>query len=149
MFNRDSYTYLILTRHKSTVYREEETLSRLKLSKTYPNYHYLQVYLFLWGDCLVVCTHPITVQICQIRIRLLRRTSNTANVFWILSSLPLLPSHAPTSTEVFGSYLSSFILNNHCIAGACLPIHTIGEVSWEPKRRWAWASLCSILLAIG
>ncbi len=31
-------------------------------------------------------------------------------------------------------------LKKHCFAGAGLPIHMIGEVSWEPKRRWAWAS---------
>ncbi len=70
----DSYTKLILTRHKSTVYREEETLSRLKLSKNYPNYHYLQVYLYLWGDYLSGKLHPPLYIICQVPISLLWHT---------------------------------------------------------------------------
>jgi hypothetical protein len=28
----------------------------------------------------------------------------------------------------------------HCIAGAALSIHMVGEVSWGPKRRRSWAS---------
>jgi hypothetical protein len=32
------------------------------------------------------------------------------------------------------------LLYSVCIAGVSLPIHIIGEVSWEPKRRRAWAS---------
>jgi hypothetical protein len=28
-----------------------------------------------------------------------------------------------------------FNLNLHCIAGASLSIHMMGEVSWDPKRR--------------
>ncbi len=38
-----------------------------------------------------------------------------------------------------------WLLPVHCIASAGLPIHVIGEVSWEPKRRRAWASQYSIL----
>ncbi len=39
--------------------------------------------------------------------------------------------------------------NIHCIAGAGLPIHMIGEVSWESKRRRAWAPQYSILSGQG
>jgi hypothetical protein len=53
----------------------------------------------------------------------------------ILFSVVLVPPPSAT-TAVSGSYLSSsYTLNLHCIAGAGLPIHIIGEVSWEPKRR--------------
>ncbi len=39
-----------------------------------------------------------------------------------------------------------------CTAGAGLPIHMIGKISWEPKRRRAWVSsedLISTYDAIG
>jgi hypothetical protein len=49
-------------------------------------------------------------------------TGNGANVFCFLSSLHLLPPVPHLST-----------LNQHCITGAGLPIHLIGEVSWDPK----------------
>jgi hypothetical protein len=39
-------------------------------------------------------------------------------------------------------------INQHCIAGAGLPIHLIGEVSWNPKRRRTRASLQSSLTAV-
>jgi hypothetical protein len=51
---------------------------------------------------------------------------------------PPPPTHH--GSTVFGSYLSSLYCNLHCIAGAGLPIHMIGEVSWEAKTRHAWAS---------
>jgi hypothetical protein len=59
-----------------------------------------------------------------------------ANVFLFLSSLPLLP---PPSHHgiVWLLYLSSLYSNLHCIAGPGLPIHRIGEVSWDSKRRRA------------
>jgi hypothetical protein len=59
-------------------------------------------------------------------------------VFGFLSSLPLFPP-PPHRRAMFGSYshLSS-LYPKHCIAGAGLPIHVIGEVSWESKRRRAW-----------
>ncbi len=38
-------------------------------------------------------------------------------------------------TPLFGSYLSSLTLSQHCIASEGLPVHMIGEVSWQPKRR--------------
>jgi hypothetical protein len=41
---------------------------------------------------------------------------------------PQLPQQCWTPT----CHLST--LNLHCVAGAGLPIHMIGEVSWEPKR---------------
>ncbi len=49
-----------------------------------------------------------------------------ANIFGFLSSLPLLP---PATTAVFSYHLSSLYSNLHCVAGAGLPIHMIGEVS--------------------
>ncbi len=69
---------------------------------------------------------------------------NGASVFGFLSSLPLLP---PATTAVFGYYLYSVISvwNLHCIAGAGLPNHVMGEVSWDSKRRRSWASLYSVL----
>ncbi len=66
--------------------------------------------------------HPF----CILRI-LQNIPANGANVCF-LSTLPLLPA----TTAVFSSYLSS-LYPKHCIAGASLPIHMIGEVSWEPK----------------
>jgi hypothetical protein len=59
--------------------------------------------------------------------------SNGANVFCFLSSLPLLPQPP-----------------RQCLA----LIHMIGEVSWEPKRRRAWASYLIprwqvVMLAVG
>jgi hypothetical protein len=49
---------------------------------------------------------------------------------YILFSVVLTPP-PPThhGSTVFGSYLSSLYSNLHCIAGAGLPIHMIGEVS--------------------
>ncbi len=41
------------------------------------------------------------------------------------------------------------LLNYHCIADAGLPILMIGEVSWEPKRRWALASQHIVTLWLG
>jgi hypothetical protein len=47
-----------------------------------------------------------------------------------LSTLPTL-----------GSYLSSlYFYLTHCIAGAGLPNHLVGEVPWDPKTRRSWAA---------
>ncbi len=51
---------------------------------------------------------------------------NGINVFYFLSSLPLLPP----ATAVFGSYLSSLYSPNN-IAVAGLSNHMMGEVSWD------------------
>jgi hypothetical protein len=60
----------------------------------------------------------------------------SADVFCFLSSLPLLP---PATEAVFGSHLSS-LFSEHCIPGAGLPSHMMGEVAWDPKRRRPWTS---------
>jgi hypothetical protein len=82
-----------------------------------------------------------------LRNKLIYVSTNGANVFCFLSSLPLLP---PATTAVFGSYLSSLYseitLSLHCIAGAGLPNHMMGEVSWDPNRRRPWVSILSGLL---
>jgi hypothetical protein len=60
---------------------------------------------------------------------------NGPNLYCFLSSLPLL---SPLATvAVFGSCLPSLLFthNKHCIAGAGLPTHMIGEVLCEPKRK--------------
>jgi hypothetical protein len=63
----------------------------------------------------------------------------TRPIYFVFSRL--YPSSPLATMAVFGSYLSSlYTLNWHCIAGAGLPIHMIGEVSWDQERRWAWAS---------
>jgi hypothetical protein len=66
----------------------------------------------------------------------------SADVFCILSSLPLLPPKPSRKCLPFGlgptCHLST--LNLHCIPGAGLPNHMKGEVSWDPKRRRSWAS---------
>jgi hypothetical protein len=60
------------------------------------------------------------------------------NSYYFLSSLPLLRA----TTAVFGSYLSSLYSypSLSCIAGAGLPNHMMGEVSWDTYRRQSWAS---------
>jgi hypothetical protein len=63
---------------------------------------------------------------------------NRANIFCFLSSLLLFPLSQHGSFWLLP--VISLLLTNHCIAGAVLPIHMIGEVSWKPKRRRAWAS---------
>ncbi len=53
----------------------------------------------------------------------------------------LYPSSPKPPRQCLDPTCNLFTLNLHCIAGAGLPIHMIGEVSWEPKRRRAWSSL--------
>ncbi len=74
---------------------------------------------------------------CPRQHSILSFPTKPCNVFCFLSSLPLL-SQPPRQCLSLTCHLS--ILNYHCIAGAGLPIHMIGEVSWEPRRRPAWAS---------
>jgi hypothetical protein len=60
--------------------------------------------------------------------RIRNTTWPLANVFCFLSSLPLLPRQC-------GSYTCHrSTLNKYCIAGAGLPNHMIGEVSWDKKK---------------
>jgi hypothetical protein len=62
--------------------------------------------------------------------------TNGANKFCFLSSLPLLPpatSHPNTAVVHHGSF---WVLSVICLrCGLAFPIHTMGEVSWDPKRR--------------
>jgi hypothetical protein len=61
------------------------------------------------------------------------------NVCCFLSSLPYSPSlshHVSVWSYLY--HLST--PNLQCVAGASLPIHLIGEVLWDPKRRRVWAS---------
>jgi hypothetical protein len=51
---------------------------------------------------------------------------NGANILFSVVFTPPAPKH-------HGGHLST--LNDHCIAGAGLPIHIIGAVLGEPKRR--------------
>ncbi len=53
-----------------------------------------------------------------------------------------LPPTPPRQCLAPTCHLSTLTLY---IANAGLPIHMIGKVSWDPKRRRAWASLYSIL----
>jgi hypothetical protein len=74
-------------------------------------------YAVNWGRCFAAFRHLF---------------ANRANVFCFLSSLSLLPL---ATTAVFGSYLSSLLLANTVSRGVDLmPIHMIGEVSWELKE---------------
>jgi hypothetical protein len=52
----------------------------------------------------------------------------------------LYPSSRQPPRQWLAPTCHLYTLNKHCIAGASLPIHMTGEVSWEPKRRRAWAS---------
>jgi hypothetical protein len=62
-------------------------------------------------------------------------TGNTDNVFCFLSSLPFLPpSHHGSGSDWLLTVIYLLLYTVHCIAGADLPIHMIGKVSWEPKR---------------
>jgi hypothetical protein len=53
-------------------------------------------------------------------------------ILFSLISTPPPPPPPPQQCLAPTCYLSTF--NLHCIAGAGLPIHIIGEVLWEPKR---------------
>ncbi len=62
----------------------------------------------------------------------------------------LYPFFPQPHGSVFGSYtchLSTLSLTLY--RGAGLPIHIIGKVLWDPKRRRAWSSWCSILSGKG
>ncbi len=66
-----------------------------------------------------------------------RILANEWTAFWSTRPLNFVCCRLYLSSPPATCYLST--LNQHGIAGAGLPIHMIGEVSWEPKRRRAWA----------
>jgi hypothetical protein len=70
----------------------------------------------------------------------------TGPMYFVFCRLYLSSPKPPRQCLSPTCHLSS--LNQHWIGGAGLPIHMIGEVSWEPKRRRAWASRYSILFGV-
>ncbi len=60
----------------------------------------------------------------------------------ILFSVVLTPSPPSQPLQCFVPTCHLSLLY-HCIAGAGLPNHMIGEVLWHPKRRRVWTSYCS------
>jgi hypothetical protein len=65
-------------------------------------------------------------------------------VFCFLSSLPLLPQ---PPRQCLGPTCHLSTLNKYFIAGADLPNHMMGEVSWDPKRRrlYVFSPLCFVI----
>ncbi len=63
---------------------------------------------------------------------------NEANLFCFLSSLPLLPR---LPWQCLGPTCHLSTLNWYCFACAGLPVHMLGEVSWNPKRRRVYSIL--------
>ncbi len=95
--------------------------NRKKISQIIKDYFHLPFFLLIiLCSCLSSFYCTVLYQRCQ--------------GICFLSSLSLFPQPPKQC------FASTCHFSHYSIAGAGLPIHMIGKVSWDPKRRLAWAS---------